>query len=151
MAVRIKNPLELLRRKRDSMMKEKKDWAMREFPHFFEEKADEEAKKKGLTLKQRNALLLKMQVEGILRQLGYKQFDKDTLASLIRQYKSDPSLLSKYGLTLDKIEQYQRKYSPEDDVVKSSAEGPEIQKSVALRHGGNVLVHRSVNRRSKIM
>ena len=140
MAVRIKNPLELLRRKRDSMMKEK-----------LEEKADEEAKRKGLTLKQRNEILLKMQVEGILKQLGYKQFNKDTLGELIRQYKTDPSLLSKYGLTLDKIEQYQRKYSPEDDLVKSYAEGPEIQKSVALRRGGNVLVHRSVNRRSKLM
>jgi hypothetical protein len=140
MAVRIKNPLELLRRKRDSMMKEK-----------LEEKADEEAKRKGLTLKQRNEILLKMQVEGILKQLGYKQFNKDTLGELIRQYKTDPSLLSKFGLTLDKIEQYQRKYSPEDDLVKSYAEGPEIQKSVALRRGGNVLVNRSINRRSKLM
>ena len=59
--------------------------------------------------------------------------------------------MKKYGLTLDKIEQYQRKYSPEEPMMKYSTEGPLIQKSLALRRGGNILVNRSVNRRSKML
>ena len=117
----------------------------------IEEKADDEAKKKGLTLKQRNELFLKLKVESILKEAGFKQFNKDTLADLIRLEKSNPGLMKKYGLTLDKIEQYQRKYSPEEPMMKYSTEGPLIQKSLALRRGGNILVNRSVNRRSKML
>jgi len=117
----------------------------------IEEKADDEAKKKELTLKQRNALLLERKVEALLKEAGFKQFNKDTLADIIQLDKSNPGLMDKYGLTLNKIEQYQRKYSPEEPMEKASVEGPIIQKYLALRHGGNVLVHRSVNRRSKMM
>jgi hypothetical protein len=117
----------------------------------IEEKVDDEAKKKGLTLKQRNALFLELKVEALLKEAGFKQFNKDTLADLIRLDKSNPGLMDKYGLTLNNIEQYQRKYSPEERTEKASTEGPIIQKYLALRHGGNVLVHRSVNRRSKMM
>jgi hypothetical protein len=117
----------------------------------IEEKADDEAKKKGLTFKQKNELVLKLKVEGLLKRAGFKQFNKDTLADLIRLDESNPELMKKYGLTLDKIEQYQRKYSPEEPMMKYSTEGPIIQKSLALRRGGNILVNRSVNRRSKMM
>ena len=137
----------------DSSMSEE-DFGSGDEPEIriIEEKADDEAKKKGLTLKQRNELFLKLKVESILKEAGFKQFNKDTLADLIRLEKSNPGLMKKYGLTLDKIEQYQRKYSPEEQpMMKYSTEGPVIQKSLALRRGGNILVNRSVNRRSKMM
>jgi hypothetical protein len=79
-------------------------------------------------------------IEKFMRDLGYKQFDKQTLIRVFRQIKADPVLGIKYGLTPNKIEQYQRKYGINDPQQKGTVDGLEIQKYLALKTGGSIFM-----------
>ena len=90
-------------------------------------------------------------IEKLMSDLGYKQFDKFTLARVFRQIKADPSVAIKYGLTPNKIEQYQRKYGVNDPPQKDKVNGLEIQKTIALKTGGFMKIKPMPDKAFKMM
>jgi hypothetical protein len=79
-------------------------------------------------------------IEKLMKDLGYKQFDRNTLTHVFRQIQADRSLATKYGLSLNKVNEYQRKYGVNDTQQKGMTGGLDIQKHFALKKGGSIFL-----------